>query len=83
MTDLYLKDSKSDRMLNYRSIWPLQHKIVLIYGEIGRLNRLCDESYRDIRLIDLLKKCENNGYSKQFFDKVLTNIEKINWQMKS
>ena len=59
-------------MLNYRSIQPLQHKIALIYGEIGRLDRLCDECYRDIRLNDLLKKCENNGYSKQFFDKVLT-----------
>ena len=45
-TDLYVKDSKSDRMLNYRSIQPLQHKIALIYGEIRRLDRLCDESYR-------------------------------------
>ena len=75
-TDLYVKDSKSDRILNYRSIQQLQHKIALIYGEIGRLDRLGDGSYREIRLNDLLKKSENNGYSKQFFDKVLTNYRK-------
>ena len=63
-------------MLNYRSIQPLPHKIALIYGEISRLDKLCDESYRDIRLIDLLKKCENNDYSKHFFDKVLTKYRK-------
>ena len=45
--NLFVKETKSYRMIDYSSVQRLKHNIGLIYEDIERTHRLCSVDYLD------------------------------------
>lgn len=75
-TDLYIKPSKSERMLNFESAQPISQKLNIIKGEIYRIKNICHPDNLDKNYENLIKRCSKNGYPKSIVKNLINNGNK-------
>ena len=66
ITDIYIKPSKSDRMLRYNAHHPIDQKRSLLYVEMVRINRISNEC----NLKEFSSRCLRHGYPKQLVEEM-------------